>query len=85
MPRALKMYPKDVHMTVEFSLTELISLKLILDHSQIEYNSEDSPEMAEAARILNEETYPFLDNLCNEQMPDASEFSIREMKEKASK
>lgn len=85
MPRALDVYPKDVHLNIEFPLKELISLKLILDSAKIEFNSEENPEMVEAARVLNEETYPFLDNLCNEQMPDESKYTIREMKEKANK
>lgn len=85
MPRTIDVYPKDVHLNIEFSLMELVSLKLILDNANIEFNSEENPEMVEAAKILNEHIYPFLDQLCNEQMPDGVEHSIREMREKVSK
>lgn len=81
MPVAIDMYPKDIHLNIEFSLKELISLKLTLDHANIEYNSEESPEMVESAKILNDRIYPFLDHLCNDQIPDKVERAIQEMKE----
>ena len=85
MPKAIDVYPKDVYLTLEFPLSELVALKLMLDKASIEYESDRDPEMVEAARLLNDSIYPFLDHLCTEQMPHETKTAINEFVEKAKK
>jgi len=58
--RVIGVEKRDIWVTMEISAKELIMLKNLLDHAQIEFDGEEHPEMLEAERYLNEEFYPFL-------------------------
>lgn len=51
---------RDIWFTIEISSKQLKYLQMILDHAQIDYDSKEEPETAEAVEYLNEEFYPFL-------------------------
>lgn len=61
--RLLNMEHRDIHVVMDFSLYELTMLRDILSKAQINYNSEENPELAEASEFLTEKFYPFINKL----------------------
>ncbi len=59
MPVILEVYPKDVHIKMEFSLNELKMLRLGLNLAQINANSDNKDEW-EAQKFLHD-LWTFLD------------------------
>jgi len=51
---------RDIWFTIDISSKQLKYLKLLLDHAQIDYDSEKEPETTEAIQYMHEEFYPFL-------------------------
>ncbi len=58
--RIINIEKRDIWVTIEFSAEQLLMLKNLLDHAQIEFDGEKEPEMIEAEKFLNEKFYPIL-------------------------
>jgi hypothetical protein len=61
--RIVDIQHKDIHMLVDFSLRELRMLRDLFGCAEINYNSEEDPEMVEAVNYLEKYFYPFLDKM----------------------
>lgn len=65
--KIINVQPKDIHVTIEFSLESLKHIETVLGVSNIEFNSKKEPEMAEAVKYVVDDFYPslsdFLSNL----------------------
>jgi len=49
----LNVEPKDIHITIDLSVTESRSIVKALDHSQINYDGKDEPDMVDASGCLS--------------------------------
>ena len=65
MPKILDIFPKDIHITVEFGLSELILLKDALDASELRLNLEDENDR-KVHEFIHARFYPFLKELLRE-------------------
>lgn len=65
--QVINIAPRDIYFTIDFSLNQLTYLKKILDHSTIEYDGEQEPEMAEAVEYMNKILMPELIRLVKEE------------------
>lgn len=54
---------RDVYFLTEYSKEEALYLKMILDHANIEYDSEKSPKMVNAIEYLHKTLYPTLEQI----------------------
>jgi hypothetical protein len=65
--KIIDVQPKDIHVTIEFSLKQLKNIESFLKRSQVEFNSTEEPEMLEVFQYVIDEFYPalleFLNNL----------------------
>ena len=68
--KILNIEAKDVHVTFEMSLTELRQLRDAISIAQLEYNSEEDPAVALAAKFLTAEFYPFINELVEDLAKD---------------
>lgn len=64
MPKVLTVMPKDIYVTIEFSINELDELKTGLALAKIDYDGKD-PEQAKAASRVTD-TYRFLEEFLSE-------------------
>ena len=62
--------PKELSFILELTELQLLQLKMILDHSQIDYNSEQEPGITEAIVFLKETLYPFLNKIQEKQIEE---------------
>lgn len=57
--RILKVYPKDVYITMEISLADIKKIVVALDNATIAFDGKD-PESAAATTFVTQEFYPEL-------------------------
>ena len=50
--RILNIEPKDIHVTIDFYITEIKQLLKALDKTRINYDGKNEPDMIEAAGFL---------------------------------
>lgn len=65
MPKVVDIFPKDVHITVEFGLTEVVLIKDALDNCELRLNLEDEHDR-KVHEYIHERFYPFLKELLRE-------------------
>lgn len=65
--KVVNVIPKDVHILIDFPVRQIKMLKLLIDHSEIEYDRVKEPEVAEAVDFLHEVLYPFLKKVDKEE------------------
>jgi len=58
--RIINIEPKDIHVTIDFSAEQVYFLKSILDHSKIEFDSEQEPDFMRAQKFMEDILYPTL-------------------------
>jgi hypothetical protein len=46
--------PKDIHVTIDLTATEIRYLTLAMEHSAVKYDGKEEPEMIQAAHCLDE-------------------------------
>ncbi len=63
---------KDIHVTLEMSLTELRQLRDALNATTIEVNSEEEPRIALAANYLTAKFFPFINELVEDLSKDVT-------------
>ncbi len=63
--KVLNVEHRDIHVTTDFSLQQLQYLRDFLSKSDVSYNSEEEPEMAEAVSYVTEYLFPFLNEFIN--------------------
>lgn len=56
---------RDIFVNLEFSLEELNQILNFLSFAQVNYDSEEYPEMAESAKFVSEELFPMLNEFVN--------------------
>jgi len=61
--KILGVEPKDIHVALDISVTELSMVLDFLDHCEMEYNGKEEPEMVEAKKFVTEEFFPVLNKL----------------------
>jgi len=61
--RVLSVEPKDICVTVEFSMTQIHHLINFLDRCSIEYSSEKEPRLNEAVAYVKDDLFKTLDRL----------------------
>ena len=70
--KVLNVEHRDVHIEMDFSLKEIIYLRDLLSYVNIEYNSEQEPEVAERVSFLNDSLYPMLQGMIQNFYPNDS-------------
>jgi len=68
--KILKIEARDIHVTFEMSATELRQLRDAIGISELKYNSEEEPQLALAAKFLENEFYPFIHELVEDLARD---------------
>lgn len=58
--RIVKVWPKDIHVTIELSLTDIGKLIDYLDHCEMRFDGESEPEMKLASAFVEQTFYPTL-------------------------
>jgi hypothetical protein len=66
----LDVRPKDIHVIIEHALEDLDKLHLFLSSSNMKYNSEAEPELAEVAKFMTDDFYPKLTLLLEQVRKD---------------
>lgn len=61
--RVVNVEHRDIHVTMDFSLNEIAMLRDALSVANINYNSEENPELVKAVQFLTNGFYPILDKL----------------------
>lgn len=61
--RVVNVEQRDTFFIMDFPVKELVMIKDLLDHANIEYDSEKEPEMKEAVDYMHEKLYPFLNEV----------------------
>lgn len=64
--RLIDIEHRDLYYIVDFSREDMLHLKKILEHTNIEYDGEKEPEMVEAVNYLNDKLYPTIKKLVEE-------------------
>lgn len=70
--KVINVEAKDIHVTLEMSLTELGQLRDALDVATIEVNSDEDPRLALAAKFLTAEFFPFINELVEDLSKDVT-------------
>lgn len=68
--RIVKAESKDIWVTLELPLREVVFLRDILDHAEIVYDSKKEPEMEVANAFLKDNFYPSLLEIIREFIPE---------------
>jgi hypothetical protein len=68
--RVVKAESKDIWITLELPLREVMFLKDVLDHSEIVYDSNKEPEMEVANAFVKDNFYPLLLEIIKEFVPE---------------
>lgn len=61
--KILSVAPKDVYITLEFSVEQVKQILDFLDHAEVRFDGEDEPEMKVATDYIKEVLYPQLDQV----------------------
>ena len=69
MPRIGQPRPKDLEFPMEYTLTEIVHIKRILDCVVIDFDS-NNPDEKEMVDFLNEEFYPMIYNIVKQYAPE---------------
>uniref|UniRef100_A0A6H1Z9Y8 Uncharacterized protein n=1 Tax=viral metagenome TaxID=1070528 RepID=A0A6H1Z9Y8_9ZZZZ len=64
--RILEIAPKDIHIVIDLSKTEVEKILKALDHSEISYDGKTDPETLSAAEYVKKEFYPKLAEVLKE-------------------
>jgi hypothetical protein len=65
MPQILDVQPKEVHVLMEFSLTEMMLLKILLDN--LTFNADGQNETHhQVDEFLHEKLYPLISAFCED-------------------
>ena len=64
----LDVVPKELSFIIELTELQLLQLKLLFDHAQIDYDGEKEPIMNAAVEFLNKSLYPFLKKIEEKQL-----------------
>ncbi len=70
--KVINVEAKDIHVTLEMSLTELRQLRDALNATTVEVNSEEEPRIALAAKFLTAEFFPFINELVEDLSKDVT-------------
>ncbi len=70
--KVINVEAKDVHVTFEMSLSDLTQLRDVLSIANVEYNSEEDPRIALAAKFLTAEFFPFINELVEDLSKDVT-------------
>lgn len=68
--RIVKAESKDVWVTLELPLREVVFLRDILDHAEIVYDSKEEPSMEVANAFIKDNFYPSLLEIIREFIPE---------------
>lgn len=61
--KVLSVEPKDIYVTFEIGLDEIEKILIALNRTEIKYDGKKEPEVAEAAKYLNETFFTELDKV----------------------
>ncbi len=70
--KVINVEAKDIHVTFEMSLSDLTQLRDVLSIANVEYNSEEDPRIALAAKFLTAEFFPFINELVEDLLKDVT-------------
>ena len=66
--KIVNMEYRDIHLEIDISVKKIQFIRMLFDHAQIHYDSEEEPEMPKAIEYLHEVLYPFLKHV-DEEIP----------------